>query len=104
MKKDFVVRSIDAAPNGEPYVLVSLSSARDVNENTLPPPQFGGKVMGFTNMNDMMKDLNRMFSGIGGMPGAVTTIKMDMHEYKQMGISVGDKVFLELTKDETLGI
>jgi hypothetical protein len=108
MKKEFVVRSIDAAPDGAPYVVVSLSSIKDLKEGTTSTPSFGGpKVMGFTNMNDMMKDLNKMFSGMGGgvgMQSGVTQLKLEMHEYKEMGLSVGDKVFLELTKEETLGI
>jgi hypothetical protein len=108
MKKEFVVRSIDASPEGSPYVVVSLSSIKDLKEgNTSTPSPFGSpKVMGFTNMNDMMKDLNKMFSGMGGtgMQSGVTQLKLEMHEYKEMGLSVGDKVFLELTKEETLGI
>ena len=108
MKKEFVVRSIDAAPDGAPYVLVSLSSVKDLKEGTQNPPSpFGSpKVMGFTNMNDMMKDLNKMISGMGGMgmQGGITQLKLEMHEYKDMGLAVGDKVFLELTKAETLGV
>ncbi len=105
MKKEFVVRSIDAAPDGAPYVIVSLSSAKELKEGTASPQSpFGPKVMGFTNMNDMMKDLNKMLGGMGGMPGGVTAIKLDMHEYKQMSLSVGDKVFLEITKAESLGV
>ena len=105
MKKEFVVRSIDAAPDGAPYVIVSLSSAKELKEGTASPQSpFGPKVMGFTNMNDMMKDLNKMLGGMGAMPGGVTAIKLDMHEYKQMNISVGDKVFLEITKEENLGV
>ena len=105
MKKEFVVRSIDAAPDGAPYVIVSLSSAKELKEGTASPQSpFGPKVMGFTNMNDMMKDLNKMLGGMGGMPGGVTAIKLDMHEYKQMNLSVGDKVFLEITKEEGLGV
>ncbi|EPA05121.1 hypothetical protein [Candidatus Nitrosarchaeum limnium] len=107
MKKEFVVRSIDAAPDGAPYVIVSLSSVKDLKEGTQTQPAFGTpKVMGFTNMNDMMKDLNKMFSGMGGMgmQSGVTQLKLDMHEYKEMGLSVGDKVYLELSKAETLGI
>ena len=108
MKKEFVVRSIDAAPDGAPYVLVSLSSIKDLKEGTQNPPSpFGSpKVMGFTNMNDMMKDLNKMISGMGGMgmQGGITQLKLEMHEYKDMGLAVGDKVFLELTKAETLGV
>jgi len=109
MKKEFVVKSIDAAPDGAPYVLVSLASIKDLKEGTQNPQlPFGSpKVMGFTNMNDMMKDLNKMFSsGMGGGMGmqGITQLKLEMHEYKDMGLAVGDKVFLELTKAETLGV
>ena len=109
MKKEFVVKSIDAAPDGAPYVVVSLSSIKDLKEGTQnPQTPFGSpKVMGFTNMNDMMKDLNKMFAGgTGGMgmQGGTTQLKLEMHEYKDMGLSVGDKVFLELSKAETLGV
>ncbi len=109
MKKEFVVRSIDAAPDGAPYVLVSLSSIKDLKGDTKSPQlPFGSpKVMGFTNMNDMMKDLNKMLSGAGGsmgMQNGVTQLKLEMHEYKDMALAVGDKVFLELSKAETLGI
>ena len=108
MKKEYVVRSIDAAPDGAPYVVVSLSSVKDLKEGTQNPQSpFGSpKVMGFTNMNDMMKDLNKMISGMGGMgmQGGVTQLKLEMHEYKEMSLSVGDKVFLELSKAESLGV
>ena len=108
MKKEFVVKSIDSAPDGAPYVVVSLSSIKDLKEGTqTQQPPFGSpKVMGFSNMNDMMKDLNKMMSGAGGMgmQSGVTQLKMEMHEYKEMGLSVGDKVFLELSKAESLGV
>lgn len=107
MKKEYVVKSIDSAPDGAPYVIVSLSSVKDLKEGTQNPQSpFGTpKVMGFSNMNDMMKDLNKMMSGMGmGLQGNVTQLKLDMHEYKEMDLSVGDKVFLELTKEETLGV
>jgi hypothetical protein len=104
MKKEYVVRSIDAAPDGSPYVVISLSSSKEVKEGIQPQSQLGQKVMGFTNMNDMMKDLNKMFAGMGGAPGGVTAVKLEMHEYKQMNLSVGDKVFLEITKAESLGV
>jgi hypothetical protein len=34
----------------------------------------------------------------------MTSIKLDMREYKELGISVGDKVYLEISKAETLGV
>lgn len=109
MKKEFVVQSIDASHDGSPYVVVSLASAKDLKggmESNPPSPYDSPKVMGFTNVNDMMKDLNKMFSGMANpaMAGNLTQIKLDMHEYKDMGLSVGDKVSLELTKDEPLGV
>ena len=107
MKKEFVVQSIDAAPDGSPYVIVSLSSVKDFKEGTYnsSPPLGGANIMGFTNMNDMMKDLNKMLSGMGaGGYSKVTQLKLEMHEYKEMDMSVGDRVFLELSKVETLGV
>ncbi len=105
MKKEYVVKSIDAAPDGAPYVVVSLSSLKDVGEgNVAPSSPFGQpKMMGFTNMGDMMKDLNRMLGGMGNNTG-ITQLKMDMREYKDMNLSVGDRVYLELTRAESLGI
>ncbi len=108
MKKEYVVVRIDAAPDGAPYVIVSLSLAKDFKEGNQPMSSpFGPNVMGFSNMDDMMKGLNKMLAGgMGGMgmPGGQTALKLDMHEYKELGLSVGDKVFLELSKAESLGV
>lgn len=108
LKKEFVVQSIDGSHDGAPYVIISLASAKDFQEgmDINPHPPYGTpKVMGFTNMNDMMKDINKMLSGVtaSGMSG-LTQMKLEMHEYKDMGLSVGDKVSLELIKDEPLGV
>jgi hypothetical protein len=102
MKKEYVVVRIDAAPDGAPYVVLSLSPTKDFKESQSP---FGSGVMGFSNMDEMMKGLNKMLSGGAfGMPGGITSIKMDIREYKDLNISVGDKVFLDITKAESLGI
>jgi len=104
MKKEFVVVRIDASSDGAPYVVVSLSSSKDFKEGNQPTLS-GSNVMGFSNMDDMMKGLNKMMSGgMGGLPGGLTALKMDMREYKDLGLAVGDKVFLELTKAESLGV
>jgi len=107
MRKEFVVVRIDAAPDAAPYVVVSLSSKKDVQENNGPLTSPFGKsnVMGFSNMNDMAKELNKMMSGGGvGMMGNNTSIKLDMLEYKKLGLSVGDKVFLDISKAESSGV
>ena len=98
---------IDAAPDGSPYVLVSLSLAKDMKEGNQTPSQLGSNVMGFTNMDDMMKNLYKMMAGgMGGMGGGPgnTSIKLEMHEYKELNLSVGDKVFLDMSKAESLGV
>ena len=106
MRKEYVVMRIDAAPDGSPYVVVSLSLAKDMKEGNQPPSPFGSNVMVFTNMDDMMKNLNKMIAGgMGGMGGpGNTSIKLEMHEYKELNLSVGDKVFLDMSKAESLGV
>ena len=106
MRKEYVVVRIDAAPDAAPYVVVSLSSKKDMQEKDGPLSSPFGKanVMGFTNMNDMAKELNKMMTGGGGMMGNTTTIKLDMLEYKDLSLSVGDKVFLDLSKAESSGV
>ena len=106
MRKEYVVVRIDAAPDAAPYVVVSLSSKTDMQDNNGPLSSPFGKsnVMGFSNMNDMAKELNKMMSGGMGMMGNTTSIKLDMIEYKKLGLSVGDKVYLDLTKAESSGV
>ena len=106
MRKEYVVVRIDAAPDAAPYVVVSLSSKKDVQDNNgqLSSPFGKSNVMGFSNMNDMAKELNKMMSGGMGMMGNTTSIKLDMIEYKKLGLSVGDKVYLDLTKAESSGV
>lgn len=107
MKKEFIVVRIDASPDGSPYVIVSLSTSKDFREQSTPMSPFGAGagVMGFTNMDDMMKNLNKMLSGGGmGQMGNVTSIKMDMHEYKELNLAVGDKVYLDISKAESIGV
>ncbi len=104
MKKEFIVVRIDASPDGAPYVVVSLSTSKDFREQSTPTSPFGTGVMGFTNMDDMIKSLNKMMSGGMGQLGAVTSIKLDMHEYKELNLAVGDKVYLEITKPESIGV
>ena len=107
MRKEFVVKRIDASPDGAPYVIVSLTSSKDLQEGNKPQSQFDlSKMMDPSKMGDMVKNLNNMLSGAGGMMpgGSGTSLKLDMREYREMNLSVGDKVYLELTKDENTGI
>lgn len=82
-----------------------MSSLKDMNESSgsTPSPFGQPRMMGFTNMNDMVKDINKMLAGVNN-PAGTTQVKMDMHEYKSMNLSVGDRVYLDITKAETLGV
>ncbi len=105
MRKEFVIKRIDASPDGAPYVIVSLTSTTDFQEGIKPQSQFDpSKMMDPAKMGDMVKDLNKMFSGMGGIMSGGTSLKLDIHEYKEMNLSVGDKVYLDLTKDENTGV
>ena len=105
MRKEFVVKSIDAATDGSPYVIVSMTSLKDIGrDEDMPMSPFSQPhMMGFTNMNDMVKDINKMLTGMSNSSG-MTQVKMDMHEYKDMNLAVGDKIYLDITKAEALGI
>jgi len=103
MRKEFVIKRINASPDGAPYVIVSLTSSKDLKEGNKNPSQFDpSKMMDPTKMGDMMKDLNKMLSGMGEMMSGGTSLKLEMHEYKEMNLSVGDKVYLDLTKNENI--
>ena len=105
MRKDFVVKKIDTLPNDDFHVVVSFIPAKDFLGGLSPSFSFDpSKTMNPNNMNDMIKDLNKIFSGLGGGFGGITSIKLDIQEYKKMNLSVGDKVSIELTKAKKLGI
>ena len=104
MKKEYVVTEISAAPDGGPYVLVSLADPRDFKG--VSQPHLGPQVMSFTSMEDLMKNLQRAFTGLSKqmMGGVVTVIKLDMREYEESGLKVGAKVYLQIMKIEREGV
>ncbi|MCS7116079.1 MAG: hypothetical protein RMJ31_05450 [Nitrososphaerota archaeon] len=104
VKKEYIVTEISAAPDGGPYVLVSLTDPRDLTSTQ--PPRFGQVAIGFTSIEDLMKNLQRAIAGLSrqAMGGVVTVIKLDMREYEESGLKVGDKVYLEISKVEREGV
>ena len=104
MKKQYVVTEISAAPDGGPYVLVALTDPRDLKD--APQQRFAPQAMGFSSMEDLMKNLQKAFSGMSKqiMNGMTTVVKLDMREYEDSGLKVGDKVYLEIIKADKEGI
>ncbi|MCP8312171.1 MAG: hypothetical protein L6M37_04375 [Candidatus Methylarchaceae archaeon HK02M1] len=104
LKKEYIVIEIAADPSGGPYVLISLSDPRELRESS--QPRFGPQAMTFTSMEDLMKNLQRTFTNLSRhtMGRFVTTVKLDVKEYEESGLKVGDKVYLEITKVEKEGV
>jgi hypothetical protein len=103
MRKEYVVVRIDSAPDGSPYVLVSFADPRDMKEGrqkTIP------HVMGFSSMDDLMKNIQKAFSSASHqiMGGNLTTIRMDMREYEDSELKVGDKVYIDINKVALEGV
>lgn len=100
MKKEYVVVRIDAATDGGPYVFVTFVEPRDLKESN--QARMGPNVMGFNSMDDLAKNMQKAFSGLSRQMsgGATTTVKMDMREYEDSALKVGDKVELEIKKVE----
>lgn len=95
MKKEYVVTDISASPDGSPYVFVTLTEPHDVNDQD---PLKGRAVMSSSDPETFLKNMNRfLFQQFGRMG---TTLRMDMAEYEESGIKVGDRVVLELKKVE----
>jgi len=105
MKKEFIVIRIDASPDGGPYVLMTIKDPRDVKDSNKPRVGPGAQVMGFNSMEDLMKNMQNTLSSLTKTGGDIsTTIKMEIREYEDSGIKVGDKVSLEINKIEQSGI
>jgi hypothetical protein len=107
MKKGYIISRIECSL---PYVYVAFSDANDYKaggEKQQNP--FGPSMMAFTSPEDLMKNLPKIMSNIsrmtgGGVPIDSPTFKMNMKEYDDIGIKVGDKVTIEIKKSENSGI
>jgi hypothetical protein len=108
MKREFIVAKIEASSDGSPYVYVTFSDPKDYKPDKPNMNPFGSSnVAAFSSMDDLMKNLPKVMAGFPGMMGAASetpTIKLSMREYQDMGIKVGDKVFIEIQKAESSGV
>ncbi len=114
MDKYFIVSKIQSAEDGSPYIYISLvSSASSEKNKTQTQSPFGSTF----NIEDMMKNLPKTFSNMfgGGGAGAMdpnvfgadtnsTTFKLSMREYQELGIKIGDRIKVGITKKESIGI
>jgi hypothetical protein len=107
MKKEFIVSRIEASQDGSPYIYITFNDANDYKsgERQQQNPS-GTNVMAFTSPEDLMANISKMM-GSGSGPAGMTdspVIRMSMNEYEDMGIKVGDKATIEITKLDNSGI
>lgn len=102
MKKEYVITEISAAPDGSPYVLISMIESKDLkSQQQFHPPASGVTVIGPIppTPDNIAKELQRALSGLFGQrTGQITVIKLDIREYEESGLKVGDKVIVEITR------
>ena len=95
IKAEFVVKEIAAAPDSGPYVLVTLVDPRDMKESYRPRGQ--PVVMGAGSIDELVKGITKSFGGQMAQ-GFTTIIKLDMREYEDSGLRIGDRVKIEISK------
>lgn len=104
MRKDFIVARIEASQDGSPYVYLGFSDPNEYKPDKQTNP-FGSNVMAFTSPEDLMKNLPKAMGNItkmmGGGPTDSPTFKVTMKEYEDIGIKVGDRVTIEITKNDS---
>ena len=94
LNKEYVVTEISAAPDGSPYVFMTLKGPDEVAgpQRFQPPP-----VESFRSMDDIFQNLGSVISR-QMMGGFATVIKLSLDEYEKLEIKVGDKVSLDMNK------
>jgi len=109
MRKQFIVTKIEAAQDGSPYVYIGLIDPNDYKSGEskqLNP--FGPRMMAFSSPEDLMKNLPKAMGNMTGMmSGNINdsqTFKFSIREYEEMGLTVGEKVSIEIKKSENSGI
>jgi hypothetical protein len=106
MRREYIVAKIEGSPDGSPYVYVTFNDPKEYKpERPLNP--FGPGTATFSSIEDLMKNMPKVMASIPGIGAGLTespTIKLSMREYQDMGIKVGDKVYIEIQKTESSGV
>src|SRR5215216_4406297 len=103
MRREFIVARIEASQDGSPYVYVTFNDPKEYKPERPNMNPFGQNV---TSIEDLMKNMPKVITNIGFMGPGLTdspTIKFSMPEYQDMGIKVGDKVYIEIQKTDSSG-
>ena len=93
--KVYVITEISAAPDGSPFILVTLKDPSDVigPQRKMNNPS----MVTFTSINDMMKNFGNVVSK--QMMGSFSTVvKITLDEYEKSGFKVGDRISVKIDK------
>lgn len=93
LQKVYVITEISAAPDGSPYVLLSLKGPDEVTRSQ-PPTVTSSE---FRASSDIFRNLGNVLSR-QMMGGFTTVIKMGLNEYDTLNIRVGDRISLYIEK------
>ena len=96
-----MVTEISAAPDGSPYVLVSLKDPKELRERQYSPIE--PQASTFRSPDDLFRNLGRTLTA-QLMGGFATVVKLSLNEYDELGIKVGDRVILDISKIEVVGV
>ncbi len=93
LQKEYVVTEISAAPEGSPFVLISLKGPGEPARAQSP----AFPAVDFQSMDDMFRNFGNVLSR-QMMGGFTTVIKLGLDEYEKLDIKVGDRISLDIEK------
>ncbi len=107
-KKEFIVSKIETSKDSSPYVYVSINTKGNFSptrrQQGFPENPFGVAAIPITSLDDL-KNLPKKISealesafggGRNNIPSESTTFKMNVREFEELRIKIGDKVTLEI--------
>jgi len=98
LNKEYVITEIKSAPDGTPFILITLKDPSDVKG---PQKQTTNPNMAtFTSLNDMMKNFGNVMTR-QMMGNFATVIKITLDEYEKSSFKVGDRLSLTIQKTIT---
>jgi hypothetical protein len=107
-KKEFIVSKIETSKDNSPYVYVSIYTKGNFSpsrrQQGFRENPFGVTAIPITSLDDL-KNLPKKISdaiestlgdGRNNISSESTTLKMNIREFEELGIKIGDKVTLEI--------
>ncbi|MCJ7760715.1 hypothetical protein MUP59_06180 [Candidatus Bathyarchaeota archaeon] len=92
LTKEYVVTNISAAPDGSPFIFITLKDPKET-----AGPQVQPMVPDSENMDDMIRNIGKIIT-LQMSGGFTTVIKLRLSEYEDTEIKVGDKLSLAINR------